>query len=382
MRNKMILQFQAISENESFARGVISCFALKLNPSLEELSDVKTAVSEAVTNCIVHAYPNNKGIITLESEIENNVIHINIFDNGVGIKDVSKALEPFYTTKPDEERSGIGFIIMKSFMDSIKVVSKLGEGTKVYMTKKIKADVWFCMISQEQLLEHIRKAKKGNEQSKEIIFKSNFPLIKSIIRRFKNKGVEYDDLYQIACIGVLKAVNNFDENFGVKFSTYTVPMIVGEIKRFMRDNGAIKVSRNLKILANKISKFIDDFSLKNCRQPSIEIIAKEFEITTEEVVLAIDSVKMPLSIYDKFEDDEDGQELIDKIATVDIENDNVDRIHLSVILEQLPERERKIIFLRFFRDNTQSEVAKIFGVSQVQISRIENKILKKIRLKY
>ena len=99
-------------------------------------------------------------------------------------------------------------------------------------------------------------------------------------------------------------------------------------------------------------------------------------------MLAIDSVKMPLSIYDKFEDDEDGQELIDKIATVDIENDNVDRIHLSVILEQLPERERKIIFLRFFRDNTQSEVAKIFGVSQVQISRIENKILEKIRLKY
>ena len=98
------------------------------------------------------------------------------------------------------------------------------------------------MISQEQLLEHIRKAKKGNEQSKEIIFKSNFPLIKSIIRRFKNKGVEYDDLYQIACIGVLKAVNNFDETFGVKFSTYTVPMIVGEIKRFMRDNGAIKDS--------------------------------------------------------------------------------------------------------------------------------------------
>ena len=172
----------------------------------------------------------------------------------------------------------------------------------------------------------------------QIIFKCNFPLIKSIIRRFKNKGVEYDDLYQIACIGVLKAVNNFDESYGVKFSTYTVPMIVGEIKRFMRDNGAIKVSRNLKILANKISKFIDDFTIKNSRQPSVEIISKQFDISTEEVVLAMDSAKMPLSIYEKFEDDEEGQELIDKIATVDVENDNVDRIHLSVILEQLPER--------------------------------------------
>ena len=141
MNNKMILQFNAISENESFARGVISCFALKLNPSLEELSDIKTAVSEAVTNCIVHAYPNGKGIITLESEIEKDLIHINIFDNGVGIKDVGKALQPFFTTKAHEERSGIGFVIMQSFMDNVKVVSKEGGGTKVYMTKKIKADV-------------------------------------------------------------------------------------------------------------------------------------------------------------------------------------------------------------------------------------------------
>ena len=140
MRNKMILQFQAISENESFARGVISCFALKLNPSLEELSDIKTAVSEAVTNCIVHAYPNDKGIITLESEIENDVIHINVFDNGVGIKDVNKALEPFFTTKPDEERSGMGFSIMKSFMDEVRIESKKGAGTKIYMKKNIKSD--------------------------------------------------------------------------------------------------------------------------------------------------------------------------------------------------------------------------------------------------
>ena len=109
------------------------------------------------------------------------------------------------------------------------------------------------MLEQEQLLYHVRKAKQGEENSKSILFSENAPLIKSLVNRFKNKGVEQEDLYQIACIGFLKAINNFDENFGVKFSTYSVPMVIGEIKRYMRDNGAIKVSRTLKILANKIN---------------------------------------------------------------------------------------------------------------------------------
>jgi stage II sporulation protein AB (anti-sigma F factor) len=114
---------------------------LQLNPSLSELSDIKTAVSEAVTNCIVHGYPNKVGEVILECEIENNTIHINVFDNGVGIKDVNLALEPFYTTRGDEERSGMGFTIMKSFMDEVKVVSSENDGTKIYMSKKIKVDV-------------------------------------------------------------------------------------------------------------------------------------------------------------------------------------------------------------------------------------------------
>lgn len=135
--NKMTLTFLSLSENESFARSVISCFMLKLNPSVAELGDVKTAVSEAVTNCIVHGYSNTVGEITLTSKIVDNEIHINIIDKGCGIDNLEMALTPFYTTKPEEERSGMGFTIMKSFMDEINVVSKKGEGTNIYMKKRI-----------------------------------------------------------------------------------------------------------------------------------------------------------------------------------------------------------------------------------------------------
>ena len=137
--NKMKLTFLSRSENEAFASSVISCFALQLNPSVAEISDIKTAVSEAVTNSIVHGYPNECGEITLEAIIEDNLIHINIFDQGVGIENLSQALETFFTTRADEERSGMGFTIMESFMDKVEVVSEKGAGTKIYMQKMIKS---------------------------------------------------------------------------------------------------------------------------------------------------------------------------------------------------------------------------------------------------
>lgn len=238
------------------------------------------------------------------------------------------------------------------------------------------------MLKQDDLLEYLRKAKAGDESAKEIIFTQNTPLIKSIIRRFRNKGVEYDDLYQIASVGFLKAINNFDESFGVKFSTYTVPMVIGEIKRYMRDNGAVKVSRALKILANKINRFIDSYQAEYNNSPPIELIAEKFSITPEDVVIAIDSSKMPLSIFDKFEDDDEGQELIEKIPYTDNEEVTLNRIHLLNVLDSLTEREQKIIILRYFRDKTQSEIAESLGVSQVQVSRLENKIIEKMRLKF
>ena len=139
--NKMKIEFLSLSENESFARNVIACFALQLNPSVAQIADIKTAVSEAVTNAIVHGYHDKIGNIIIEAELIDGKIHINIFDFGVGIENLNEALEPFYTTLPDEERSGMGFTIMKSFMDYVRVESKLGEGTKIYMSKTIKTDM-------------------------------------------------------------------------------------------------------------------------------------------------------------------------------------------------------------------------------------------------
>jgi len=138
--NKIKLVFTSNSDNESFARNVVACFALRLNPSVSDIADIKTAVSEAVTNAIVHGYPNSLGEITLEASIEDGMIHINVFDEGVGIKDLPEAMQPFFTTKEDEERSGMGFTIMQNFMDSVNVSSEPGKGTKVYMMKKLKAN--------------------------------------------------------------------------------------------------------------------------------------------------------------------------------------------------------------------------------------------------
>jgi len=135
--NKMTLKFSSLSINESFSRSVISCFILPLKPSIAELTDIKTAVSEVVTNAIVHGYEKGEGVITMEAKLDKNKVHIKISDKGVGIKDLDKAMEPFFTTKPEEERSGMGFTIIKTFMENVKVKSSLGKGTIVSMTKTI-----------------------------------------------------------------------------------------------------------------------------------------------------------------------------------------------------------------------------------------------------
>ena len=137
--NKIIINFLSLSENEALARNVAVFYALKFNPSVSDVSDIKTAVSEAVTNSIVHGYPDKVGNITMECYVKGDFLHINVLDEGVGIKDVNSAIEPFFTTRENEEHSGMGFTIMKSFMDSVNVVSKPNEGVKVYMSKKLKA---------------------------------------------------------------------------------------------------------------------------------------------------------------------------------------------------------------------------------------------------
>lgn len=233
------------------------------------------------------------------------------------------------------------------------------------------------MFDVEKTSDLIQKSKDGDKDALDALIVENTPLVKSVVRRYSGKNVEYDDLMQLGSMGLLKAIKNFDENFNVRFSTYAVPMIAGEIKRFIRDDGAVKVSRALKLLAYNIGKFKDDFSKTNNREPTIDEISKEFNVDKEEVVFALDSTRYPLSLNDTQGDDE-GAPLIDKIGE-NTSNDLDDKIILKGVIKTLPEREKKIIILRYYRDKTQSEVAGIMGVSQVQISRIENKILSKIK---
>lgn len=210
---------------------------------------------------------------------------------------------------------------------------------------------------------------------------NNVLLIKSIVKRFIGKGVEYDDLYQLGCVGFLKAIKNFDEKFGVVFSTYAVPMIIGEIKRFLRDDGTIKISRIIKSQAQTINRYVQERSASGGEPPTLDEICAALNMEREDVVLALDSTKMPLSLHESVDDGsgEKGVELIDKIPSPEKEDDMVDKILLKSLIEKLPEREKKVIIMRYYRDNTQSEIAEALGVSQVQISRIENKIIKQFK---
>lgn len=238
------------------------------------------------------------------------------------------------------------------------------------------------MLSQEETLELIKKAQTGDLEAKETLVQENSPLIKSVIKWFKDKGIENEDLYQLGCLGFLKAINNFDCSFNVKFSTYVVPMVVGEIKRFMRDDGAIKVSRAIKALNIKINKYIDDFFSVNNRRPTIGEISKAFNIPEQEVVMAMDSAKMPISLYTPFEDgEEEGLTVIDRFDSESGGSDFVENLALKEVIDKLEDRDKKIIFLRYFQDKTQSEIAKMLGVSQVQVSRLENKILETLKKK-
>ncbi len=233
------------------------------------------------------------------------------------------------------------------------------------------------MLSQEETLRLIKLAQNGDDDAKTALLQNNIPLIKSIVRRYQNKQIEYDDLMQLGTLGFIKAVNNFNTEFGVKFSTYAVPMIAGEIKRFIRDNGAIKVSRSIKAQNQVMSAYIEDYRQNNNRDPSVKEIAEYMKIEEADVVFILDSSRYPVSIY--AESDEDGLSLEDKLSAKGSEDDYIEKMVLRDIINKFDERDRKIIFLRYYRDKTQSEIAKELGVSQVQISRLEAKILDRIR---
>ncbi len=238
------------------------------------------------------------------------------------------------------------------------------------------------MLDDKSTIEYLRLAKQGDNAAKETLINHNVSLVKSIVKRYLGKGVEYDDLFQIACLGFLKAIAGFDERFGVKFSTYAVPMIAGEIKRFLRDDGAVKVSRAMKQTAKEINLFIEAYTIEHGFQPSVTEIAQKFGMDEAETVFVMGSSKMPLSLYGggDFKDGKE-RELIETLPAKDDQEDWMDKMLLRGAIEGLSERDRKVIILRYFRDMTQSEVAKKIGVSQVQISRIESRIIKEFRQK-
>lgn len=238
------------------------------------------------------------------------------------------------------------------------------------------------MLDEKETIEYIRRAKAGDRDAKQILVDGNVSLIKCIVKRYLGKGVEYDDLFQLACMGFLKAITGFDESFGVRFSTYAVPMIAGEIKRFMRDDGSVKVSRAMKQTAKEMNAFVTGYAAEHGVQPSVREIAEKFHLDESETVFVLGSSRMPVSLYGGGEYKDGGErELIETLPAKDDQEELIDKLLLRTAIESLSERDRKIIVLRYFRDMTQSEVAEKIGVSQVQVSRIESRIIREFREK-
>ena len=236
-------------------------------------------------------------------------------------------------------------------------------------------------LTQIEFEDTISRAQNGDASAESFLVENNIGLVRSVVKRFLNRGCEYDDLMQIGSIGLLKAIKKFDLTFNVRFSTYAIPMIMGEIKRFLRDDGIIKVSRNLKEIANKAHVLRETMEKDHGREPTIAEMASELDISKEELVMALDAVHSTQSLYETIHHDGGSPILlIDKIECIEDENiEIVDKIALKEVLANLEPKERQIIMLRYFKDKTQCQVAEVLGMSQVQVSRIEKKILIKIR---
>ena len=236
-------------------------------------------------------------------------------------------------------------------------------------------------LSYEDNSELLPLAKAGDTEAMNRRIEANLPLVTSISKKFMNRGYDYEDIYQIGCMGLVKAINNFDDNYNVKFSTYAVPMIIGEIKRFLRDDGIIKVSRNVKSLAKKLHFDKEALTKKLNRDPSIEELAEFSGIHKEEILFALESSASMQYLYEVIHQDDGAPVLlIDKLSENAAEDKNLtEKIALKEVLNSLDTKSRQIIVLRYFKDKTQIQVAKMLGISQVQVSRIEKKVLSEMR---
>lgn len=233
-------------------------------------------------------------------------------------------------------------------------------------------------LSDVQVKDLIYQSQNGSKEARDFLVEANVRLVWSVVQRFMNRGYDPDDLFQIGSIGLIKSIDKFDLSYDVRFSTYAVPMIIGEIQRFLRDDGSVKVSRTLKETGNKIRRAKDILTKKFGRSPTVNEIADELEITIEEVIHAEEASRTPHSIHETvFENDGDPITLLDQLALEDTKW--FEKLSLEEAIQNLSERERLIVYLRYYKDQTQTEVAERLGISQVQVSRIEKKLLQEIK---
>lgn len=236
----------------------------------------------------------------------------------------------------------------------------------------------------ENNIQDIIAAQNGEEEALERLVKNNNGLLYSIVKRFSGRGYETEDLYQIASMGFIKAIKRFDTGFEVQISTYAVPYILGEIKRFIRDDGPVKISRSIKELSIKINELQKEYYKKNGEEISLQQLSKELNLPKEEIALAIDTLR-PVESIDNQTDTggDDDRTLLDKVSMNKDEATNiVNKLALKQIISGLDKREKEIILLRYYKEKTQMQVSKILGISQVQVSRIEKKVLEKMKLKW
>ena len=234
----------------------------------------------------------------------------------------------------------------------------------------------------ERTCELIRQAKEGNKKAQEILVEENTGLIWSVVKRFQGRGYDKEDLFQIGSIGLLKCIDNFDLERKVKFSTYAVPLIMGEIKRFLRDDGLVKVSRSLKEASYKIIREKEHYEKLYNREPTLKEIAATLDMDESDILMAMESGQDVCSLHQViYQNEGDEIHLEDKLEQQsDLIEQTVDNIYIQELLQKLNEQERKLIELRYFQNQTQAVIAGIMGISQVQVSRMEKKILEKLRM--
>ena len=236
------------------------------------------------------------------------------------------------------------------------------------------------VLKESEKMELLRKARSGDKKAREELINCNLRLVLSVIQRFQNRGETMDDLFQVGVIGLIKAIDNFNLDLDVKFSTYAVPMCIGEIRRFLRDDNPVRVSRSMRDTAYKAMQVKEKLINENQKEPTVEEIAKELGIKKSDVVLALEAIVEPVSLYEPvYSDGGDTIYVMDQVGDSNCDSDWIDEIMIKDEINHLDSRERNILYLRFMQGKTQMEVAKEVGISQAQVSRLEKNALKRIK---